>query len=296
VALHDLEDGAGEGQQQPMESTNEMYQQYANAPKSSYKLPDGTIVDISQTKRFDVSELLFGKAGKSARTRQEAVEEAKKRLDCMISEASEKSGVESSQGGGGEGGSIGTGKETVSSEMDAIIQMEEMTKRKRTARGLGGDTPKKKVSSLASHQSLMRACAPYLQNSIGEFTASTLPSMICESAFLCDREQQSQLLGNAILCGGGACLATSVLSSSNVATANDGNAMPERIQLECEAILQAQTPGWKVKVLSPGIAERSICSWLGASILGSLGSFHEMWVTKAEYEEYGSAIVHRKCP
>jgi Actin and related proteins len=191
VALHDLEDGeGGDGyhpQQQPslqMESTNEMYQQYANAPKAPYKLPDGTIVDISQTKRFDVSELLFGKAGRSARIRKEAMEEAKKRLDGMIAEASEMNGtMESSQEGST--GQTNKGGVGITSEMDAILQIEEMAKRKKTAWGHAGDgdNSKKKVSLLASHQSLMRACAPYLQTSIGEFTASTLPSMICESAF-----------------------------------------------------------------------------------------------------------------
>ena len=118
--------------------------------------------------------------------------------------------------------------------------------------------------------------------------------MICDSAFRCDRDQQAQLLGNAILCGGGACLGTSVLSNS--AGVNNGNAMPERIRQECEAIIHAHTPGWRVKVSSPGIAERAICSWLGGSILGSLGSFHDMWITKAEYEEHGAGIINRKCP
>lgn len=292
TALHDLEGETASGQNHPNSmqtdvpssevEPSEMYQQYANAPKAPYKLPDGTVVDISQTKRFDVAELLFGKGGKSAKIRQEAWSVAKKRLDAMRTLSAKLSSTE--EDGRRQGGS--------NIEMDAIAQMEEMTRRKRNVRGLGGEN--KKVSVRASHQSLLRACAPYLENAIGELTASSLPSMICESAFQCDREQQPQLLGNAILCGGGACLATSVLSSSN--TVSDGNAMPERIQLECEAILQAQTPGWKVKVFSPGITERSVCSWLGASILGSLGSFHEMWVTKAQYEEYGAAIVHRKCP
>jgi actin-like protein 6A len=35
---------------------------------------------------------------------------------------------------------------------------------------------------------------------------------------------------------------------------------------------------------------------LGASILGSLGHFNEMWITKAEYEEHGASIINRKCP
>ena len=55
--------------------------------------------------------------------------------------------------------------------------------------------------------------------------------------------------------------------------------------------------GWRVKVASAGGgAERRIAAWLGGSILASLGSFHEMWVAKAEYEEHGHTILDRKCP
>jgi len=267
AALSDLE---GEAKNQ---EPSDIYQQYLNAPKATYKLPDGTTIDISQTKRFDVGELLFGKGGKSAQTREEAVSKAKNRLDSMIAS----------------GGDLADNDDDNS---NAIAQVEEMARRKRNARL--GEMDKKKLSFQASHEKLVNACNPYLSTTIGEFTASSLPSMICDSAFKCDRDQQSQLLGNTVLCGGGACIATSVMSTST--GVNDGNAMPERLRQECEAIIHAHTPGWRVKVSSPGISERAICSWLGASILGSLGSFNEMWITKAEYEEHGASIINRKCP
>jgi len=41
--------------------------------------------------------------------------------------------------------------------------------------------------------------------------------------------------------------------------------------------------------------ERKISQWIGGSILASLSTFQEMWVTSAEYAESGSTIVHRKC-
>ena len=72
--------------------------------------------------------------------------------------------------------------------------------------------------------------------------------------------------------------------------------MTDRLREEAEGIIHAHTPGWRVKVTSPGLNERAVCSWLGGSILGSLGSFHEMWITKKEYEEFGPSIVNRKCP
>ena len=49
----------------------------------------------------------------------------------------------------------------------------------------------------------------------------------------------------------------------------------------------------KVKVVAP--AERKFSVWIGGSILSSLSTFQSMWVSKAEYEEAGPSIVHRKC-
>jgi hypothetical protein len=34
----------------------------------------------------------------------------------------------------------------------------------------------------------------------------------------------------------------------------------------------------------------------GGSILSSLGSFQQMWMSKAEYDEHGAGLIHRKAP
>lgn len=49
----------------------------------------------------------------------------------------------------------------------------------------------------------------------------------------------------------------------------------------------------KIKVVAP--AERKFLVWIGGSILSSLSTFQTMWITKAEYNETGATIVHRKC-
>ena len=51
--------------------------------------------------------------------------------------------------------------------------------------------------------------------------------------------------------------------------------------------------GVKVKVVAP--PERKYSVWIGGSILGSLSTFQQMWISKQEYEECGPTIVHRKC-
>ncbi|GLE10203.1 hypothetical protein PINS_up022228 [Pythium insidiosum] len=52
----------------------------------------------------------------------------------------------------------------------------------------------------------------------------------------------------------------------------------------------------RVKLISAHAPERRIGSFLGGSILASLGSFHEMWMSKAEYAEHGASLIHKKCP
>jgi actin-related protein len=49
----------------------------------------------------------------------------------------------------------------------------------------------------------------------------------------------------------------------------------------------------KIKIVAP--PERKYSVWIGGSILASLSTFQQMWISKDEYEESGPAIVHRKC-
>jgi actin beta/gamma 1 len=49
----------------------------------------------------------------------------------------------------------------------------------------------------------------------------------------------------------------------------------------------------KIKVVAP--PERKYSVWIGGSILASLSTFQQMWISKAEYDESGPTIVHRKC-
>ncbi|XP_069101115.1 actin, cytoplasmic-like [Argopecten irradians] len=66
--------------------------------------------------------------------------------------------------------------------------------------------------------------------------------------------------------------------------------MADRFQKELNAIVPNNV---KVKVIAP--PERKYSVWIGGSILGSLSTFQQMWVSKQEYDECGPGIVHRKC-
>ena len=51
----------------------------------------------------------------------------------------------------------------------------------------------------------------------------------------------------------------------------------------------------KVNIVALIEKERSLATWLGGSILTSLQTFQNKWITKGEYQEAGPSIVHRKC-
>ncbi len=70
------------------------------------------------------------------------------------------------------------------------------------------------------------------------------------------------------------------------------NQLPERLLKEIQAICP-QNISNKVKITAP--PERYFSVWIGGSILTSIQTFDSSWITKAEYDECGASIVHRKC-
>jgi len=63
-------------------------------------------------------------------------------------------------------------------------------------------------------------------------------------------------------------------------------------RLAREVVLRAP-PSMHVRVVAP--PERGMSSWIGGSILASLSSFSNFWATKADYDEIGASVIHRKC-
>uniref|UniRef100_A0A8C9URM2 Actin like 7B n=1 Tax=Spermophilus dauricus TaxID=99837 RepID=A0A8C9URM2_SPEDA len=49
----------------------------------------------------------------------------------------------------------------------------------------------------------------------------------------------------------------------------------------------------KIKIIAP--PERKYSVWIGGSILASLQAFQQLWVSKEEFEERGSAAIYSKC-
>ncbi|KAK8794722.1 hypothetical protein WA158_001703 [Blastocystis sp. Blastoise] len=52
---------------------------------------------------------------------------------------------------------------------------------------------------------------------------------------------------------------------------------------------------FKLKVSSPEKYHKQYIAWLGGSILSSLGSFQNLWISKQEYDEVGTQIISQRC-
>jgi len=92
----------------------------------------------------------------------------------------------------------------------------------------------------------------------------------------CDVDIRRDLYKNIVMSGG-----TTMFSG-----------IPERMTKEMKALAPVASQEI-VKIIAP--PERKYSVWIGGSILASLSTFEEMWVTKEEYDESGPSIVHRKC-
>eukprot|EP00258_Populus_trichocarpa_P022549 XP_024438568.1 actin-related protein 4 isoform X2 [Populus trichocarpa] len=105
-----------------------------------------------------------------------------------------------------------------------------------------------------------------------------LPQMVIESINKCDVDIRRELFSSILLAGGTASM----------------QQLKERLEKD---LLEESPQAARVKVLASGNAtERRFSVWIGGSILASLGSFQQMWFSKAEYEEHGASYVQRKCP
>jgi len=95
-----------------------------------------------------------------------------------------------------------------------------------------------------------------------------------ESIMKCDVDIRRDLYTNTVLSGG-----TTMFPNIDV-----------RLTKEMTSLAPASI---KVKIVAP--PERKYSVWIGGSILSSLSTFQEMWISKDEYDDSGPGIVHRKC-
>lgn len=118
----------------------------------------------------------------------------------------------------------------------------------------------------------------WIKHAGGVDTMVGLSASVTDSINRCDVDVRRELYNGIVLTGG-----TSLFASL-------------RDRLEKELTESAPTM-MKVKVVAPiNAIERRYSVWIGGSILSSLGTFQQMWMSKAEYKEHGAGLIHKKAP
>ncbi|KAJ7817774.1 actin 2 [Mycena olivaceomarginata] len=119
-----------------------------------------------------------------------------------------------------------------------------------------------------------RAPEALFQPSMLGLEAQGIHETTFNSIVKCDLDIRRDLYGNVVLSG--------------------GNTMFPGISHRMQKELESMAPNsMNVRIVAPPGRKYSV--WIGGSILTSLSTFQNMWVTKQEYDESGPAIVHRKC-
>jgi len=134
-----------------------------------------------------------------------------------------------------------------------------------------------KTCELMFNPSLLEAdkCSIFGVNSPSEL--SSLHDCITDSVSKCDTDIRKDLYASVVVTG--------------------GNTLFPMFKDRLERDLSEAVSLLKVKIISPmATTERRFSVWIGGSILASLGSFQQMWISKKQYAEEGAQIVHTQCP
>ena len=114
--------------------------------------------------------------------------------------------------------------------------------------------------------------ALFQPNFFGEKSVGIHETLV-NSIMKCDVDIRKDLYANIVLSGGN--------------TLFPG--ITDRMQKEMTALAPSNM---KINIIAP--PERKYSVWIGGSILASLSTFQNKWISKQEYDEFGSSIVHRK--
>jgi actin-related protein len=111
------------------------------------------------------------------------------------------------------------------------------------------------------------------------FSNAPLHKLVQESLLAVgDVDVRKELTGSICLVGGSSLFPT----------------LDTRLSQELSALLPSFV---KPKVVASRFSvERSCAAWIGGSILTSLGSFQQLWLSLAEYEEYGATMAIQRFP
>jgi actin-related protein len=103
-----------------------------------------------------------------------------------------------------------------------------------------------------------------------------LHTAIVKSVMATDMDLRRNLLNSVVLTGGNTLF----------------HGLADRLTHELKHTLPGSMSS-SLRVVAP--ADRNNAVWIGGSILTSLSTFGDQWISCEDYDEYGSGIVHEKC-
>lgn len=106
--------------------------------------------------------------------------------------------------------------------------------------------------------------------------AVPLQHLVARALEVQDIDIRSTLMQNMVLTGGGSLLP----------------GFQERLLYELQTLTRNKNYKFHIPTTS---YERKFGSWLGGSILASLGTFHQLWVSREEWNEFGPDILAQRC-
>ncbi|GAB0093639.1 actin-like protein 6B [Sergentomyia squamirostris] len=198
------------------------------------------------------------------------------------------------------------------------IQNKDVIKERDTPRFVMKNLPDKITASWQQYmlrsllQDFQMSAVQVLESPYDERTAAQIPAVHYEfptgyhQDFSSERFKLAESLFDHTMLGAGQLASTSVgmcdadvrLSLYGSVVVTGGNSLlqgfPERLNRDLQLRAPSNT---RLKMIAAnGSIERRFGAWIGGSILASIGTFQQMWISSQEYEESGKSQVERKCP
>jgi len=104
---------------------------------------------------------------------------------------------------------------------------------------------------------------------------TSYPELLVESIRKTDMNLRKEFYSNILLGGGN----------------TDIKNFPERLKKEISSLVSSNISN-NMRINSQ--LERKYSAWIGASVVCSIGTFQQMWISKNDYEEVGPHVIHKK--
>jgi len=133
------------------------------------------------------------------------------------------------------------------------------------------DLPDGKVITIGNER--FRAPEALFQPAFIDRESAGIHETVFNSIMKCDVDLRKDLYANTVLSGGNFMFP----------------GIADRMEKEITALAP---PTMKTRIVAP--PERKYFAWIGGSIMSSLDTFQEKWITKQMFDESGPEIIHRK--